>query len=290
MLFLQSFSIKIMALKITKIKMQLAKILYYVLRTFYKSNKQIVCRHGINFELYLNEGIDLHTFVFGGFQKHVYHNRLIKIAHDDVIFDVGGNVGIMSLFFAKQASQGHVHSFEPTYYAKEKFKRNLSLNPELSKRITLNQSFVSSESSLKSDLTAYSSWPVVHSGETTHSIHCGVAKNTENVPCITLDDYVAREGICKINIIKIDTDGHELNVLKGAEQILKIFRPKIIFEIGIYIMEEHNILFKDYDELFQKFHYKLYTAHGKMINEKNYHIYIPKFGTIDVLALPSNEE
>jgi len=277
---------KIMALKITKIKMQLAKILYHVLRLFFRSDKQVVCRHGINFELYLNEGIDLHTFVFGGFQKHVYHNKLIKIAPDNVIFDVGGNVGIMSLFFAKQASKGHVHSFEPTYYAIEKFKRNLQLNPELYKRITLKQSFVSSESSLKSDLVAYSSWPVVQTEEITHSIHCGVAKNTENVPCTSLDDYAAREGINKVDLIKIDTDGHELNVLKGAKQILKNFRPKIIFEIGIYIMEEYNILFKDYDELFQKHHYALYTVKGKKIDEKNYHVYIPKFGTIDVLALP----
>ena len=279
-----------MALKITRIKIQLAKILYHVLRLFYRSDKQVVCRHGINFELYLNEGIDLHTFVFGGFQKHVYHNKFITIAPDDIVFDVGGNVGIMSLFFAKQASKGQVHSFEPTYYAIEKFKRNLQLNPELSKLITLNQSFVSSESSLKSDLVAYSSWPVVHTMETTHSIHCGVAKNTENVPCITLDDYVEREDICKIDIIKIDTDGHELNVLKGAKQIMKKFHPKIIFEIGIYIMEERDISFIDYDELFRKYHYGLYAANGKNINEKNYHLYIPKFGTIDVIALPTDKE
>jgi len=278
-----------MALKITKIKIQLAKILYHLLKLFYRSDKQLVCRHGINFELYLNEGIDLHTFVFGGFQKHVYHNKFIKIASDDVIFDVGGNVGIMSLFFAKQASKGHVYSFEPTYYAIEKFKRNLQLNPELTGRITLHQNFVSSESSLKTDLVAYSSWPVAHTVETTHSIHCGVAKNTENVTCISLDDYVKSKSISKINVIKIDTDGHELSVLKGAQQIMKKFRPKIIFEIGIYIMEEYNISFKDYDELFQKYHYVLYTVNGKRMNEKNYHIHIPKFGTIDVVALPSDE-
>ena len=275
-------------MKITKIKILLAKVLYYAVKLFYKSNKQIARRHGINFELYLNEGIDLSTFVFGGFQKYVYNNRLINISTDDVIFDVGGNVGIMSLFFAKQASKGQIHSFEPTYYAIEKFRRNLQLNPELSQNIILNQCFVSSESSAKSDLVAYSSWPVVHTEEETHSIHCGVVKDTENVPCVSIDDYAVREGIDKINVIKIDTDGNELNVLKGAQWVLKTFHPKIIFEIGIYIMEERNISFNDYDIFFKNNCYKLYTTKGKNITGKNYHTYIPKFGTIDLLALPSD--
>ena len=276
-----------MALKITKIKIQLAKVLYFVVRLFYKSDKQIVRRQGINFELYLNEGIYLSMFVLGGFQKHVYHHQLIKIAPDDVIFDVGGNVGIMSLFFAQQASEGQVHSFEPTWYAIEKFRNNLDLNPDLFQRITLNHCFVSSESSPTSNLVAYSSWPVVHTGEATHPIHRGVAKDAQNISCISLDDYVTRRNMNKIDVIKIDTDGHELHVLRGAEEILKKFRPKIIFEIGIYIMEERDISFKDYAVFFQNHCYTLFTTKGKSINENNYCHYIPKFGTIDVLALPS---
>jgi len=277
-------------MKITKLKIQLARVLYFLVRLFYKSDKQIARRHGINFELYLNEGIDLSAFVFGGFQKHVYHNRFIKIGADDVVFDVGGNVGIMSLFFAKQAVNGQIHSFEPTNYAIEKFKRNMQLNPGLSQRITLNQCFVSSESSPESDLVAYSSWPVVHTKEKNHSIHCGVVKDTRNVPCVSLDDYATLNGINKIDVIKIDTDGHELNVLKGAQQILKKFHPKIIFEIGIYIMDEHHISFKDYDDFFQNHCYTLCTTRGKNINSKNFRRYIPEYGTIDLLALPSEKK
>ena len=276
-------------MKITKVKIQIAKVLYFVVRLFYRSDQQIVCRHGINFELYLNEGIDLSVFVFGGFQKHVYQNRFIKIAPDDVIFDVGGNVGVMSLFFAKQAVNGQIHSFEPTHYAIEKFKRNMQLNPDLSQRITLNQCFVSSDSSPESGLVAYSSWPLAPVNETKHPIHCGVAKDTGNVPCISLDDYVAREGIDKIDVIKIDTDGYELNVLKGAQQILKKFRPKIIFETGVYIMNEHNITFEDYDDFFQDHCYALYTTKGKTIHGNSYRRYVPEYGTIDLLALPIKE-
>ena len=274
-----------MDLKITKIKLQIAKILYFFVKLFYKSDKQVANRGGINFELYLNEGIDLHVFIFGGFQKYVYQNKLVKIAPDDTVFDVGANIGIMSLFFAKQASAGCVHAFEPTYYAIEKFRKNMQLNPELSELIVLNQCFVSSQNMENTDLVAYSSWPI-GGMEKKHSIHCGVAKNTEKVSSITLDDYVVEKNIQKLNLIKIDTDGYELNVLKGAQIILKSLRPTIIFEIGIYIMQEHNVAFSDYYSLFHNNKYALYTAKGKIITDQNFQKHIPRYGTIDVIAIP----
>ncbi|MCL2651050.1 MAG: FkbM family methyltransferase [Candidatus Azobacteroides sp.] len=275
-----------MALKITRIKLRIAKILYYCTKVFYKSNKQNVRRRGINFELYLNEGIDLHIFLLGGFQTHVYKNKLITINPTDIIFDVGANIGVMSLFFAKQAYNGFVYSFEPTYYAVEKFNRNMQLNPDLSNHIKMDQCFVSYESMETSNLVAYSSWPVNDTENEKHSIHCGVAKDTTDIPSISLDDYVALEKINKLDLIKIDTDGHEFKVLQGAQTILKTLRPKIILEIGIYIMQEHNLSFADYHRIFQTCKYKLYTVKGKQITPQNYTKHIPKYGTIDMIAIP----
>ncbi len=273
-------------LKITRIKLNIASILYRITKIFYRSDKQIVNRNGINFELYLNEGIDLHTFLFGGFQEHVYNNKLIKIAPEDVIFDVGGNIGIMALFFAKQASNGTVYSFEPTYYALGKFKKNMELNPDLSQRIILTQCFVSATEETKSDLIAYSSWPV-NNNEEKHEIHCGVAKNTEDVPSITLDKFANENKINQLNLIKIDTDGHEFEVLKGATDVLQNLRPKVILEIGIYIMKERNITFNDYYTFFKKYNYTLYTTKGKIITNTNYKKLIPEYGTIDMIAIPT---
>lgn len=273
-------------LKITRIKLGIASVLYRITKIFYRSDKQIVNRKGINFELYLNEGIDLHTFLFGGFQEHVYKNKLIRIAPEDVIFDVGGNIGIMALFFAKQAPLGMVYSFEPTHYALGKFKRNMELNPELSRRITLTQCFVSATSEKNSNLIAYSSWPV-NNDEEKHEIHRGVAKSTENVPSITLNDFAKEHAITKLDLIKIDTDGHEFQVLSGATDILKNLRPRIILEIGIYVMKERNVTFDEYYSLFQKYNYTLYTTKGKIINNLNYKKLIPEYGTIDMIAIPT---
>ena len=274
-------------IKITRIKILIARILYKITKIFYKSDIQIVKRNGLTFELNLKEGIDLHVFLFGGFQKHVYDNKMIDIKNDDIIFDVGGNIGIMSLLFAKQALKGKIYSFEPTYYAFNKFIRNLELNPELKSIITLNQCFVSSKSQESSDLVAYSSWPVAgFTDEAKHGIHCGVIKDTNNVPSVSIDDFVAGNGIERLDLIKIDTDGHEYGVLKGCEKTLEMLRPKIVMEVGIYIMKERQVEFNDYFSLFRKYNYSIYTTNGKKITNENYTGYIPKYGTIDVLALP----
>lgn len=273
---------------ITRGKIAIARWLSLLVRLFLK-DKQIVTRNGIHFELDLKEGIDFHVFLFGNFQRHVIKNKLIKIPEDSVIFDVGANIGIMSLFFAQQAKRGQIHAFEPTKFALTKFRRNLELNEELSKRIIVNNCFVSSKSSEKSQLTAYSSWPLVGHQEK-HPVHLGVAKESGGVPAITLDEYANLNDIQNIFLIKIDTDGHEFEVLNGMKEVLEKIRPNVIFEIGIYVMLEKNLSFSDYENLFNKYKYSLHTTNGVGITPDNFEKYIPQLGTIDILAIPEKNE
>lgn len=272
-------------IKITKVKLVIAKVLYYIVKLFYRNDRQLVKRQGLNFELDLKEGIDLHLFLFGNFQKHITENKLIKLPADAVIFDVGANVGVLTLIFASKAKNGFVHAFEPTDFALAKFKRNLELNEAVKNRIQVTQTFVSSVSESKSNLKAYSSWPVV-SDEEKHHIHRGVDKTTQNIPSITLDEYCEKYKIEKITLIKIDTDGHELEVITGASKALQKYRPQLIFEIGIYIMNERGVSFEDYISFFDKHQYTLYHTDGNLITQSNYTDFIPKFGTIDIIALP----
>jgi len=50
------------------------------------------------------------------------------------------------------------------------------------------------------------------------------------VPTITLDDYLLN--LPRVDFIKIDTEGHELQVLIGAQSVIAKFKPAIIFECG----------------------------------------------------------
>ena len=276
-------------LPITRLKLLIARILFYLVKPFYGTGKRIINRAGLKFEVDITEGLDLSLFLFGNFQKHVSDNKYIHLHEDAIVFDIGANVGIMSLHFAKKTKKGKVYAFEPTHYAMQKMKRNLELNHELASIIIPVNAFVSSKEKKSSDIKAFSSWKIDKKvGSDQHPIHGGSAMSTEGVPTIKLDEFVKEENIASLNFIKIDTDGHEFDVLSGAKQTIRSFKPQIIFELGQYVLEEHGITFKDYDRFFSKLDYKLSdSSNNKSITIENYKRMIPKQGTIDVLALPN---
>lgn len=274
-------------LPITQIKMFFGKILYHLVHLIYREDKRIIVRNGIKYEIDLSEGIDLSLFLFGNFQKHVSQNKYLSLSQDAIIFDVGANSGIMSLQFAKLVPLGKVYSFEPTFYAFSKLEKNLELNPELAKRIVAIQSFVSSSTSEEPNIKAYASWKVGGTVESVkHQVHQGTEKSTKGIKAVCLDDFCEQHKIKRLDFIKIDTDGHELEVLRGGIKVISMFGPTIIFEIGIYIMKEKNIDFSDYLEFLDSLSYSLFNSKNlKKINAHNYHKHIPLKGTIDILAV-----
>ena len=195
---------------ITQLKIFLGKVLYKIVTLFVGKKKRIITRGGVKYEVDLSEGIELSLFLFGNFQSHITSNSFLSIKENFVIIDIGANVGLMTLQFAKLASKGQVYSFEPTFYALERLKINLSLNPDYAPHVKVFNSFVSEKSSDKPDIIAFSSWKV--SGEKSdndHPIHKGTPKSTEGVNSVSLDDFIIEENLNKIDFIKIDTDGHE---------------------------------------------------------------------------------
>jgi FkbM family methyltransferase len=275
-------------LPITRLKLVVARILFTLVRPFYGVKKRIIKRSGLVFEVDITEGLDLSLFLFGNFQKHVSENKFIKLPPDAVVFDIGANVGIMALHFAQHAPKGEVYAFEPTHYAFEKLLRNISLNTDFVSKISPVQAFITSPEKKSGTITAFSSWKINKKvGEDQHPIHGGSAMSTQGVPALTMDEFVEENRISRIDFIKIDTDGHEFDVLKGGMKTIAGAKPKIIFELGQYVMKERGIDFVDYYQFFQMLHYRLSdAATNKPITLGNYKKMIPAKGTIDVLAVP----
>jgi FkbM family methyltransferase len=267
--------------------MFLGRILYRIVHLLYQTDIHVVVRDGIKYEVDLSEGIDLSIFLFGHFQKHVSQSKYLSLPPDGIVFDVGANTGVMSLQFAKLVPAGRVYSFEPTFYAFSKLERSMELNPELAKRIVAVRSFVSSSSSQKPRIKAYASWKVGGMTEgVRHRIHGGVEKSAEGAAEVSLDDFCEQNKIDRLDFIKIDTDGYELDVLQGGRKVIGKFRPLIIFELGVYVMNERGIDFSDYLEFFDFLGYSLFNGKNlKEINVHNYRKHVPLKGTIDILAV-----
>ena len=276
-------------LQATKIKMRIAQFLYYVLRLFGVESCQVVERQKIKYELDLKEGIDLSIFLFGSFQDHIYKDIAQSINSMPVVLDVGANIGAISLKLAQILPQAIIYAFEPTHYAWKKLTRNLTLNPTLGERIYPIQSFVGEESLKETDFKAFSSWPIdsLKENSAKHKIHLGEEKEA-NSSQISIDDFVKLKNIQKVDLIKIDTDGYELNVLRGAVNTLKNHRPIVVFEFCAYLLKEKGISFSDFSNLFGPLNYSLKDSKGhKNLSRDNIDKISPSNGSIDIFAYPN---
>lgn len=273
----------------TKIKIKFARILYFLVTSFIGKKERIIKRNGIRYKVDLSEGIDLSLFLFGNFQKHIIKNQFFSLSKDSIVFDIGANFGTMSLQYAKLVPKGMVYAFEPTHYAFNRLKQNLKLNPNLKKRIKIVNMFVSNRSYRKPKIEAFSSWKVDFStsNKNRHPVHCGSAKSTSGVKAISLDEFCSKNKIKKVDLIKIDTDGHEPEVLEGAKKTIAKFRPTIIFEAGEYPLSEKGITSRFYLDFFKNLNYLLLSIKGKeKITVRNYKSQIPLFDAIDIISIP----
>lgn len=265
----------------TRSKIKAARVLYRLLRLAGCKDEQIVTRARVRYQLDLREGIDLSVFLFGGFQNHIA--KVPPGAEDAVIFDVGANIGAITLALAQRNPRARIHSFEPTHYALAKLRRNLALNPALAGRITVNPVFVGHASGAAPAAAAYASWRVDDHVADAHETHRGSLMETVE-SMTTLDDYVAANGLARVHLVKIDTDGHEFEVLAGAQKMITTNRPRIVMELCPYLLEEKRLTLKDYTELLGP-GYRLLELHtGRRLDEAALARRVPRGGGIDVLA------
>ena len=271
----------------TATKVHLARVLASTLVHVGLEPRRRIRRQGISFEIDIREGIDLSLFLFGSFQSHVTDaiERFAPI--NGVVIDVGANIGAVTLPVAALLERGRVIAFEPTDYAFAKLRRNLELNPAFSARVTPVQTFVGERSAPKSDLVAYSSWPVLGADNSSiHPIHKGVVKDA-SCGQTSLDDYVFGEGLSPVSVIKIDTDGNEFAVLSGATKCLAKHRPIVIFEACAYLMVKPAPVFEDFAKLFEASDYLICWGERLVpMSADSFAQVCPAGGGLDLIAVP----
>jgi len=144
-----------------------------------------------------------------------------------VVFDVGANVGEWASFTLGINPKVNLHCFEPSQatYSKltqKQWPSNVLLNNfglgEVEGVLELN--VVAEESGMNS----------VHSRR---GVESAVAVRTERIRITTIDGYCEKNAIHKIDLIKVDVEGHELAVFKGMSRMLtKGVVNAIQFEYG----------------------------------------------------------
>lgn len=142
----------------------------------------------------------------------------------DVFFDVGTNLGFYSSYVAPLCGRsGSVHAFEANPSLIPHLQRSLDLNAGQC-QIHLNPVAVGSESNKV--LRLYDPDRI---GNSSFYPHGWLDKQTwVDVPVVALDDYVQSKEIKRIDVMKIDIEGAELDAMHGMEKTLKSCPPDVI--------------------------------------------------------------
>jgi FkbM family methyltransferase len=152
-----------------------------------------------------------------------------QLKKGETFIDVGANQGEYSIWAGRKVGpSGQVVSFEPMKELFSQLQENIKLNPHFQTSITPIQLGLSDE---PGELDLYTN-PGQNEG--TNTIF---SSNQFNIPLgkislDTLDNQIVKLGVQKLNMIKIDVEGAELQVLQGGKNTLETFRPKLLIEIN----------------------------------------------------------
>jgi FkbM family methyltransferase len=205
---------------------------------------------------------------------------------DLCIFDVGANKGDFTkliLSHLGKDSEFTIHCFEPSKYTYSLLRQNLAGNQQ----VILNNIGLGEK---QGGFNLYYDEPGSGGASLTKRDldYMGVEfKHCEHVTIDTIDNYCEEKSIVFIDLLKIDVEGHELDVLKGAVNMLrKKSIGKVSFEFGGCNIDTRTF-FKDFFDFFQKQHYKLYriAPSGYFLPIEFYRETYEQFRTTNFLAI-----
>lgn len=151
-----------------------------------------------------------------------------KLKPDFIFLDVGANIGVFAMLAAKRLTSGRVYAFEPSQAHCDKFAMNVQLNDF--KNIILNQCALSNKKTERKLFFPKSSNTGMASLYNIHSKMDVVLE--EKIHTITLDEYFFGNRIERLDAIKIDVEGSELDVLEGGRLVIERFRPQVFMEVN----------------------------------------------------------
>lgn len=166
-----------------------------------------------------------------------------EVSRGDVVLDIGANKGIVTYFLGKAAGpEGRVLAFEPQPEMEEQIGkvaatfglRNVEIFPiGLSDRDE-ETSLFRGEAGSTAVLEAGRDWQ----------------QDEITIEITTLDGFLEKQHVPRVDFIKCDVDGYELHVLNGARRLLGEQGPKVLIEISETALEEVTSVFRElgYDD------------------------------------------
>ena len=189
------------------------------------------------------------------FDKKVFEIAKNYIEENSIVLDVGSNFGQMSVLFSKLGKNIEVYSFEASKYLFEILTKNTEINDA---NVKLFNNLVGNISSSnfkikKANLSKFNTYgsnkiEIIKTGDLKDNFEI------ENVKSIKIDDVIFDK---KISFMKVDVQGFDLEVLKGAKNTILKEKMPIIFEYEKDFEKDFGYKFKDFEKFIFEINYKI---------------------------------
>ena len=198
-----------------------------------------------------------------------FMHSLSLIDPGDTVVDVGANVGIWTILAASRAGDdGKVLAFEPMPGTADQLEGNLRLNGL--ENVAVQRSALGSESAtvqMFGDEIGAGRRPLTpgrrNSGGASLAAAAGSSQVSVEVDARTLDEAVSSLGTPRVSVLKVDVEGAELAVLRGARELLSSeTAPAIFLEISPELAERFGCSPEDVLGFLRTCGYKLFRFAG----------------------------
>lgn len=220
------------------------------------------------------------------------------VKQGNVCFDVGANVGGITLLLAKRVGQsGKVYAFEPAIKSFIELCGNILINPLLKNSIIPMKTGIGNE---KKELLCVSHSYNKGNSSLKISDECE-GKNLEDIETVAvypLDSLFEKYPLSRLDFMKIDVEGMELEAVQGAAKLIQKFRPAIYYEtifVHIYndaLTKEHysntekiRDSYSEIEKILTDMDYRLYRTDNQVFERASF----PDYSN-NILALPQEKE
>lgn len=164
-------------------------------------------------------------FFFGEYENDTNKILELYLKQDDIVLEAGANIGSETLLISKILNKGTIYCFEPNPYSFERLKINISIN-ELKNVYAYDYALGEADSKIKFHIYPKG---FCNSGMSSKYMETSI---THEITVIqkTVDTFVHENNITKLDFIKMDIQGAEMDLLNGASETLKRFKPTIFTE------------------------------------------------------------
>jgi FkbM family methyltransferase len=229
------------------------------LAIFETYNRLKSCRHGQMLynihDMYIGRSLDL----YGEYSEAEVELFRQVVQPGDVVVEVGANFGAHTVFLAQQVGVGGmVLAFEPQRIVFQSLCANLALN-NLPNVFALQQAAGAESGSIKVPTLDY------RRENNFGGLALGAFDAGEDVPVVTIDSF----NLQRCNFIKVDVEGMETDVLRGAARTIERFKPILYVENDKRDKAEELVRYIDSIGYNMYWHLPYYFSHGNFFGNTN---------------------